>query len=288
MAYLQSFQYVTYLKKVYGPKAVGELLDAYRQGLDTTAALDKVCRVPKAEFEKGYRRHLQELVKSFTGRPPEKAQSLKVLKEAHAKDPGNPDVAARLADRYLLLGDKKEASRLVREVLAKHKNHALASYVQARLDLEQKEVSRAVSTLEAAVNPQAPDVNVLKLLGKLQLADKKFDAAARTFELGHKLEPYESTWLVQLSRAYLLGKQEDKLINVLKELAPTSADDLDVRVKLSQLLLRAGRHAEAERYAREALEIDVLDRDAQETLIAALMAQNKEAELQTLRKLLGR
>jgi tetratricopeptide (TPR) repeat protein len=288
MAYLQSFQYVTYLKKAYGPKAVGELLDAYRQGLDTTAALDKVCKVPKAEFEKGYRRHLGELVKTFTGRPPERAQSLKALKEAHAKDPGNPDAAARLADRYLLLGDKKEATRLVGEVLAKHMNHPLASYVQARLYLEQKDVSRAASTLEAALDPKAPDLNVVKLLGKLQLGAKKFDAAAKTFELGRKAQPYESTWLVQLSRAYLLSKQEGKLIEVLKELAPTSADDLDVRVKLGQLLLKAGRHAEAERYAREALEIDVLDSDAQETLIAALLAQQKEGELQTLRKLLGR
>jgi tetratricopeptide (TPR) repeat protein len=288
MAYLQSFQYVTYLKKAYGQKAVGELLEAYRQGLDTAAALDKVCKVSKAEFEKGYRQHLDELVKGFSGRLAENAQGLKALKEARAKEPGNPDVAARLAERYLLLGDKKEATKLVGEVLDKHKNHPLASYVQARLYLEQKDASRAVSTLEAALDPQAPSINVLKLLGKLQLGAKKYDDAAKTFELGRKVQPYESTWLVQLSRAYLLAKREDKLIDVLKELAPTNADDLDVRVKLGQLLLKAGRHAEAERYAREALEIDVLDTDAQETLTAALAAQNKQAELENLRTLLGR
>jgi cellulose synthase operon protein C len=288
MAYLQSFQYVTYLKKAYGPKAVGELLEAYRQGLDTAAALARVCKVPKAEFEKGYREYLDGLVHQFAGKPPEKALSFKALKEAHAKEPGNLDIAARLAERYLFLNDTKEAGKLVDQVLEKNKTHPLASYVQARLYLGKKDVSRATTTLEAALDPAAPDLKVARLLGKLQLNAKRFDAAAKTFELGRRAEPYESTWLTQLARAYLLGKHEDKLIDVLKELVPTNADDLDARVQLSQLLLKAGRHAEAERYAREALEIDVLDTAAQDTLIAALLAQNKDGELQTTRKLLGR
>jgi len=288
MAYLQSLQYVTYLKRTYGQKAVGELLEAYRQGLDTGAALEKICKVSKVEFEKGYRRHLEDLVKTFAGKPPEPVPTFKALKEAHAKDPAQLDIAAQLAERYLLLGNREEASKLLSAVLDKNKTHALASYVQARLDLERKDFARAAEVLEAAVNPAAPEVKVLKLLGKLQLDAKKFAAAAQTFELGRKVQPYESTWLTQLARVYQLGKQEDKLVGVLKELAPTDADNLEVRVKLAQLQLKAGNLAEAERYAREALEIDVLDADAQETLIAALLGQNKEGELQALRKLLER
>jgi tetratricopeptide (TPR) repeat protein len=288
MAYLQSLQYVTYLKKVYGPKAVGELLEAYRQGRDTASALQKVCKVSKADFEKGYRRHLNDLVKTFAGRPPEKPASFKALKAAHAKDPSNGDIAAQLAERYLLLGERDEAGKLVGPVLERNKTHPLASYVQARLALENKDAARALSLLEAAVKPAAPEVKVLKLLGKLQFDDKKFDAAAKTFELGRKAEPYESTWLTQLARVYEQNKQEDRLIGVLRELAPTNADDLDVRLKLANLLLKASQLPEAERYAREALEIDVLSENAQESLIAALLGQHKEKELQSLRALLER
>jgi tetratricopeptide (TPR) repeat protein len=290
MAYLQSFQYVQYLKDAHGQKAVSELLDAYQRGLDTGTAIEQVCKVPKAEFEKGYRRHLDALVTKLGVKGPEKAQprSLKALKEAHAAEPGNLDVSARLAEHYLLLGDHGEATKLVGEILEKNKAHPLAATLQARLYLEKKDVSRAAATLQAAVNVKAPDAKVLKLLGKLQLEAKKFEEAAQTFELGRKAEPYESTWLVQLARVYVQTKQDDKLIDVLKEVVPTNADDLDVRVKLCQLLLKAGRHAEAERYAREALEIDVLDNDAQETLMAALLAQKKDTEAQSLRKLLDR
>jgi len=52
--------------------------------------------------------------------------------------------------------------------------------------------------------------------------------------------------------------------------------------------MKAGQAAEAERYARQALEIDVLDTAAQETLESALMAQNKDKELRQVRELFGR
>jgi len=105
-------------------------------------------------------------------------------------------------------------------------------------------------------------------------------------ERGRKLEPREPAWLIQLARAYNQAGDTGKLIDVLKDLVPTDADDLITRRKLAQLLSEAGRHAEAERYARMALEIDVLDADSQAVLQAALMAQNKNDELAQLRKML--
>jgi predicted Zn-dependent protease len=138
-----------------------------------------------------------------------------------------------------------------------------------------------------AVDEKAPDPNLLKLLGRLQFEGKNFAEAGRTYELGRKAEPYESTWLIELSKVYNQTKDDTKLIDVLKDLAPTNADDLATRRKLAELLEKAGRHAEAERYAREALEIDVTDATARRILQDALQAQKKDDELRQLRKLLG-
>ena len=55
---------------------------------------------------------------------------------------------------------------------------------------------------------------------------------------------------------------------------------------LAQLLLDAGKHAEAEKYARQVMEIDVLDQGAQQILEKALTAQKKEKELAEFRELL--
>jgi tetratricopeptide (TPR) repeat protein len=286
LAYLQSFQYVEYLKETYGKQTIGGFLQAYADGLDTDAALQKVCKVGKAEFEKGYRRHLEKLAEKFAGRPPEKVLSFKELRAAHAKDPDNPDVAAQLAERYVGTGNLKEAQKLADAAMAKKARHPLASYVLARVLLEEKKASEAYDMLRTAVDERLPEPKVLRLLGRLQFEAKKFAEAAQTFELGHKAEPYESTWLVELAKCYNQGKNDAKLIDVLKDLAPTNADDLATRRKLAELLAKAGRHAEAERYAREALEIDVTDAEARRVLFAALEAQNKADDLRQMKKLL--
>ena len=51
--------------------------------------------------------------------------------------------------------------------------------------------------------------------------------------------------------------------------------------------LDKGNNAEAEKYARMALEIDVLDMPCQQILIEALTAQNKMDEVNRLKKIFG-
>jgi tetratricopeptide (TPR) repeat protein len=287
-AYLQSYLYVEYLKKAHGEKVVGELLNAYRDGLDTAAALRKACKVSKVGFEKGYREYLQERVKNFRGRPAVKRLGFEELQAAHQKDPGDAGVAAQLAEHYLLLGNRQKARKLADAALKQKKEQPLAAYVKARLLLAGGDRDGALSLLQGVLDKKAPELKVVKLLGKLRFDAKKFREAAEVYELGRAAEPYENFWLIHLVRCHRQSGDTDKLIESLKRLAPTDADDLDTRRELAQRCLKAGRAAEAERYAREALEIDVLDPEAQEALEGALQAQHKDEALRELRKLLGR
>ena len=54
--------------------------------------------------------------------------------------------------------------------------------------------------------------------------------------------------------------------------------------RLASLLLEAGQPAEAERFARQALEADLQDIAAQDLLLQALAAQKKDVEAERLRK----
>ena len=63
-------------------------------------------------------------------------------------------------------------------------------------------------------------------------------------------------------------------------------DDIAQRKKLAGMLLEEGRMPQAERFAREALEIDVRDKTARSILEKALTAQKKTAELEELKKIL--
>ena len=63
-----------------------------------------------------------------------------------------------------------------------------------------------------------------------------------------------------------------------------NADDLALHIRLAKLHTNAGRHADAERVARRALHIDVLNDEAKELLLAALAEQKKDKEVEVIRK----
>jgi len=285
MAYCQSQLYVEYLAKTHGKEAIGAMLDAYRDGLGTTEAIKKVCKVDKETFEKGYRRHLEEVVKSLGGKPSEKPMSLKELKEAHEKDPKDLDLAARLAEANLR-GSRVEARKLAERVLAEKPKHPRASFVLARLAVLGGDLDKARSLLEAALDRANPDPKVVRALGKMEYDGGELKKAADLFELGRKAEPYDSEWLTLLARVYARLEDRDKQIGVLKDLVKGDADDLESRKRLARLLAASGKHGEAEQYARAALEIDVTDKEARESLYKALEEQKNDAELARLKKLL--
>lgn len=286
MAYCQSQLYIEHLQKKYGKQTPGDLLNAYRDGLDTSAAIQKVCKVDKAMFEKGYKAYLAEVAKGLKSKPAEKPLTFRQLQDAHDADPTNLDIAARLAEQFLLRQRKADALKLANGVLAKKKGHPLASSVKARLLQAGGDDDEARKVLEAAVDAKNPDGRVLFTLGKLYYDSKELAKAAETFELGRKAEPYDNRWLVELARVHTQSGDQAKLIAVLKDLVPTDADEFEMRKRLAKLLLDAGQFAEAEKYARQALEIDVLDSAVQDVVLQALAGQKKDAEAEKLRKIL--
>jgi tetratricopeptide (TPR) repeat protein len=285
MAYCQSHLYVEYLKLKFGDKAVGELLAAYGDGLSTAAAIEKVCKVDKDTFEKGYRAYLEEVARGIKGKPAEKAMTFSQLRDAVKKEPGNNDLKARLAEQYYSR-DKAEARKLAEEVLAAKPNHPIASYVLARLTQAGGKKDEAIKLLEAGLDRNSPEPKLLRELVKLYYNSGQFDKAGEMAELGRKSEPYERQWLIELARIYAQANDRAKQIAVLKDLVPTDADDFDNRKRLTKMLLEAGQNDEAERYGRQALEIDFRDKEAQDLYEKALRAQNKKAEADKFREIL--
>jgi tetratricopeptide (TPR) repeat protein len=286
MAYCQSQLYVHFIKDKYGPAAVGEMLAAYSEGLTTAEVIQRVGKVDKETFEKGYRAYLEDAVKPLLrGKPAEKKRTLAELKTAFEKD-NNLEAGAELA-LLALQRDRVEARRLAEAVLEQKKNQPKATYVLARLEHLAGNVKRERTLLEDALNKDDPDERILLALGKIYYDASEFDKAAQLFELGHKVEPLEPSWLMQLARVYAQKDEKAKLIAVLKELVPMDADELAQRLRLARLLLEENQAAEAEKYARQALEIDVRGKEGRELLLKTLEAQKKDAEADKLRRLFG-
>src|SRR5262249_40164005 len=151
---------------------------AYADGLDTTAALKKACKVERAAFEKGYRAYLEEVVKALAGgKAPEKKRTFEEVKAAHERNLDDLETAATLAEMYLGR-DPVKARQLAEGVLEKKKNHPRASLVLSRLARRAGDAKQELALLEGALDRKNPDGKVLQALGKLYYDASQFDKAA--------------------------------------------------------------------------------------------------------------
>jgi predicted Zn-dependent protease len=173
-------------------------------------------------------------------------------------------------------------------VLRKQRDHPVALYVKGMVLIDARDEDLAFTLLENGIGDDPKDARPLKLLGKLQFEAKKYTAAARTFERCRKLEPFDTSWLVQLAKCYVKTEDKEKMLEVFKEVVKVDPDDLVPRKRLAKHFLDMNNNAEAEKYARMAIEIDVLDRDSQTYLLQALDAQGKDAEAKDLRAIFGK
>jgi uncharacterized protein HemY len=179
-----------------------------------------VCKVSKEDFEKGYRQYLKDLVKSFAGKLPEKEKTLGQLKDLHADNPNDADIAAELAEKYFLLGNKDRAKELAEVALSKQANHPRASYVKGGVLLLEKNADGAKTLLQTAAKAKSPPLNALKLLGKLEFESKNFTQAAEAFEQGRQAQPYENYWLKELARCYKQNNDTSQIDRHAETLRP--------------------------------------------------------------------
>ncbi len=286
-AYLQSLLYVEYLTKTHGEKSVGKMLAAFQEGLDTGPALEKAVGVKKADFEKGYRAFLAERVKNTPARPAQKEMTLKQLREAHEKNPDDVAIAVQLAEKNYTLGKKKDAKTLADKVLRKEPRNPGAVYVKALILVEEGSQDIALALLDSVANDDLKDTKPLKLLALMQFNAKKYPQAARTVERARKIDPHDPMWIKEQMKITLKLEDKGKLLEIFEEVAKIDPDEMLPRKTLAKHNFEMGKHMEAERYARMALEIDVTDRECQRILVDSLAALNRMDEAERLRRIFG-
>jgi len=281
LAYCQSQLYVDYLVKAHGQAAVGKVMEEFRKGKDTAAALKAACGVEKAAFEKGYREYVNGVIAGLGGKAKKGEKALKPdeLEAAVKENPDDLDLKARLAELNERRGKAAEAKKLADEVLDKNPSHPTASVVRAKLLARAGDDLAANRVLDDALTANPDDPRLLIAVARAYMAAKQLDEAATLLEKGRKIAPVDADWLDQLARLYTMTEDATKLAAVLKAKTAEDPDDLPGRLKLAKLLLDAKADAEAEAVARDALFIDATNEEARTHLLAALKGQGKQAEV---------
>lgn len=279
LAYCQSQIYVEYLVKTHGEGAIAKLLAAYQHGMETPAAISTACGVTVEQFEKGYREHVAEIVKPLlAGKGPdavEAAMTFAELEKAHEDNPDDLEIAARYAEQLARRNKPVDARKLADKILDKSKGHPVASLVKARLLMRSGDDAAARDLIDSAVKAHPDDARLLFTAAVLFLEAKETEKAATLLERGRSIAPLEADWHGQLVRLYSETNETDKLLDVLREVVSGDPDELVGRMKLARAASAAGKHDMAERYVREASQIDITNPDVQSLLIDVLTAAGK-------------
>jgi tetratricopeptide (TPR) repeat protein len=288
LAYCQSRLYVDYLVATHGEGTIAKLLAAYTKGMLTAEAIPAACGVSQADFEAGYRKHVAAVVKPYARKGPAervtKPLTFDELTKLHDAEPENAEIAAQLAEALLRREQAGEAKKLAEEVLARDPASVPAALVKVSLLRRGGDDAEAATFLEGVLAKHPADPRLLVALARLCTQAKEYDKAAELLERGRKAAPLDGDWLGQLATLYRLSENPEKLAGVLREVIAQDPDDLAARLSLAKSALDARDYPRAEAAARDALQIDVMNPEARATLIEALAAQKKSAEVEKVER----
>ncbi len=257
-AYCQSRLYAQYMTETYGKDTIPKMLDAYRRNTSTNDAIPKVFGVTVEEFETGYRNFLKKLVTEIEGGVPEEKQSLAELEKAYGANPEDAKTAGLYAEALLNVRKWTEAKEIAEKAIEQDKTEPHAAVALAKLNIRDRNVNKAISYLESALT-EPPNRNVLELLARLKLAEKKTIEARGLYQRGNKAYPHSSAWLKGLAAVALRMDDEAGLKSALEQLTEREIDNPAYPKKLAQMALQDKDYEAAKKYSLKTLYIDVMN-----------------------------
>ncbi len=278
-AYCQSRLYAQYMIETFGEECIAKMLDCYRRNLSTAQAIPEVFDVSADEFDDGYRKFLQRLVDEMGGGEQETPKAISEIEKQYEADRENPTAIAAYANALLKARRRNQARELASQAIEKNPAEPVAAVVLAQLEMLGRDFADAAGYLEPALDRETPHPDVLGLLAKVRLMQRRPQEAADLSELGREklgigrfAMPQSDEWLKGLAAAYLQLDQKERLEEVLTMIARLDGDSASVRKKLAELADDRGDLKTAAKWAAEVLQIDVTDVAAHEVLARAYEA----------------
>lgn len=147
-----------------------------------------------------------------------------------------------------------------------------------------KRTAEAIAMLETALDRDAPQPQVLELLGKLTLLDGDATGAAGLFALGRDKFPRDGKWLKLHAAALLKVGDTPELRPLLEQVASADIDDARAAKKLAELAAAEGDQAAAKRWALRALSVTPDDAALHRLLATACDALGEPDRAATARR----
>ncbi|MCG8586288.1 MAG: tetratricopeptide repeat protein [Pirellulales bacterium] len=276
LAYCQAELYAEFMLAEFGDDALAKLLAGYTDRLETDEAVSRAFEIDVEEFERRYMVHLRKTVAALPKTMSAESRTFVELRKAVMRDPDDVDLAAEMALALARRRSYPDARRWADKVIAKKPEHQLAAYVRARLHLVVGESEEALKLLEKRLDRDDPQANALALLAGLKLKGEKYEEAAALYELGAAKMPGDIKWPKSLAVVYLRSNDNDRLADVLKQIAGREPDNFGVRKKLAEIYESKSDHAKMLRWATAAIHANANDAASHRMRAAAQSALGQE------------
>lgn len=257
MAYCQAQLYAQYMLKTYGDTALAQMLAAYRDNLDTPAALRRSFGVDQAAFEEGYLTYLKELVAGLTPRagPPDRLSIDGAQKRLLAAG-DNADRLAELATAselaaelepydvrwlkllariYLTAGNDAPLIKVLKRLADNDPDNCLVRKKLAQLALAANDFAEAEHWARQANQADLWDAEAHRIGGLALSGQQKYPAAIEELEVALQLEPEDADTRFALANAYRANEQPEKARAALTKLLQDQPDHADARNMLEKL-----------------------------------------------------
>ncbi len=280
LAYYEASLVTELIVDTYGQAALHKLLRAYGEGLEGEAALERGLGVGIGDLQKAFdamlQRRFQPLLTALAPvsglQDAVEEQNVDRVGGLAQANPGS--YLAQLAHGRLLwearrpgeaMAALERASALVPTASGGESPHAL----MARMAMEQKDVARAITELEALLEHEHTNVQAARELVTL-LANSNPDRARLTaaYRRVVAIDPFDTAAHARLGKLLLAQQDAEGAIQELRAgLASGPADRADLLVDLGEAYLLAGQPAQARRQTLAALEIAPSFERAQDLLL---------------------
>ncbi len=259
-AYSMSRLYARYMEETHGRESLLQLVQAYRRGLKTPAAIREVFGVSVADFERGFRLFVDGVIDELSAGKVPRGPSLARAAAELEQHPN--DIERQAAVAWAILNDApparaSEARAIAERIVAADPKHPFALATLARLDLRARKEKSAREKLEAGFDQADPHPALVAILGRLAFEDGDYQTAARVFTAGLEKFPGEPGFTSLLAISLLRLQQDARLPELFEKVAANDFDDLMSRNWLLAHAIKEERWEDAIRWGRESMQVDV-------------------------------
>lgn len=155
--------------------------------------------------------------------------AMKLYERGAAEEPGELDWQESMLRVYLLQKDNDALLKLIPQIALQKHHDPLLRKKMAEILLQKESWEEAARWAYEAIGIKVVDPAAHVLLGKAYQGEKKWDLAAREFEVAGQLQPKTVSWSVQAAQLYEKAGNHKKAVSVAEKVLKIDPENADAK-----------------------------------------------------------